>query len=719
MYQIESVFIGESQPNGGTLKTEVQIQTINNNKVGDVTRLAPNNFTLNCVRCSKTFQHFPEFTLHIEEHFLQSDSIIASHADGNEKERITKYDETVSEELIKGCQFDIEYEPEDDIDYSGFIKNESNDRQVECESSANQIKNETDQQSIENLEPTLDLSELVEGVTYQQVNKKYECMICSVKCASKNNLKIHLSVHMKVKNIFCPICIKGFSTVHYAQKHIKSIHKQTISTNEIRKSQTTLKQIVKPKRSERSNYRGNELSKVKLNVLSSNYWRTEGKTYHCLLCVQWFAVPKYVQKHIRLVHGRHIPIDEILAAQIEPELKPEPTKSVEMVKQRQIQSLQREQASEPSKRVKSFECFVCHTMFVQEKALRYHFPLHEGIQYACPLCDKYFSMQKYVRDHMIYRHGFDKKSKLPPLKTRQIENFEYHKPVVSRFECYLCHRTYPSRSKLSSHMKSHIDVMECSICTKIFKSSESRRRHMQLHTADPSRLHHCLICNKAFAVRRYMMSHLRTSHTNPKVRVEKPPKVQKILTCEICQKVFDKQGQYNKHVKGHNKEPARYMCDCCGQEFESRHNLRKHLSSAHKVSKKYFKCNLCQKVVPKKREEEHIKFHNGQKEHQCEFCGSQYVTEGLLNTHKKRQHAGFTYECDVCPDRFDQSKKLLHHRRSHPQPMEIHCTVCNLGFFNTRSLNRHELKKHVHVQNDITFDSDSFSDTDIPTDITF
>lgn len=259
---------------------------------------------------------------------------------------------------------------------------------------------------------------------------------------------------------------------------------------------------MKPKKSEQKGLStADELTKLKLNLLSSNYWRTEGKTFHCPLCIQWFAVPKYVQKHVRLVHGRHFPIEDILAAQIEPELKPEPTKSVEMVKQQQIQSLKREQAKDSVKREKSFECFECHTMFVSEKALRYHQPLHEGIQYACPLCDKFFHMQKYVRDHMIYRHGFDKKSKLPPLKTRKIDNFEYHKPIVSRFECYLCHRTYPSRSKLNSHMKSHLDILECSICTKIFKSTESRRRHMQLHKTDPSIQHHCLICNKTFPVR--------------------------------------------------------------------------------------------------------------------------------------------------------------------------------------------------------------------------
>lgn len=713
MYQIERVFIGDDQQDGALIKTE----SLNNFKVGDVTRLAPHRFTLNCVQCSKSFQHFPEFTLHIEEHFLQGDILIASNVNAVKNE--TKPVEVMQVEFVDHNEFNDE-NGLDGMNYSDFIEMENYDQSLplqiesELQNDGNDEPVKEIQLKIENTEETLDLSQFTEGVTYKRSGNAYECLTCGFKSPMKSNLKSHISVHVKIKNHFCPICMKGFSSIHYVQKHIKSIHKQTISAEEIRKAQNTLKQIVRPKKSDRNGSRPDEVSKLKLNLLSSNYWRTEGigkgKQYHCPMCIQWFAIPKYVQKHIRLVHGRHIPLDDILAAQIQPELKPEPTKSVELVKQQQIQSLQRELAKDTGKREKSFECFACHTMFVSEKALRYHMPLHEGIQYACPLCDKYFSMQKYVRDHMIYKHGFDKKSKLPPLKTRKIENFEYHKPIVSRFECYLCHRTYPSKSKLNSHMKSHLDVLECSICTKIFKSTESRRRHMQLHSANPNLKHHCLICNKAFPVRRYMMSHMRTSHQNPKVKATKPPKIPKIFTCDICSKEFDRQGLFNKHMKRHNKEPNRYMCDHCGEEFENRHILRRHLSTVHKISKRYFKCNLCHKIISKKREEEHTKFHTGEKDHQCEICGSQYVTEGLLNTHKKRQHGESKYICDICFEQFDQPKKLLHHRRAHTEPMEINCSVCNLGFFNTRSLAKHEVKKHG--QHDDTLDSYSDSDTD-------
>lgn len=509
MYQIESVFI-ENQQNEALIKSEVQTEILSPYRVGDVIRLAENKFILNCMQCLQSFQHFSEFILHIEEHFIQSDAFILPQTIQNDyKIEITS---NIQEEPPKSIEYNYSNEQEvlnpeivpkvdPDSQYTEHFIENGSEFQFQPESK-DDIKKLMIQQVQSGPEVVaFDLTQIIEGVTYQKVDNRFECMICRSKFSSKSNLRSHIGVHVKTKHVLCPICMKGFKNIHYVQKHIKSIHKQTITTNEIRKAQNTVKQIVKPKKSERNDHAADDVTKLKLNVLSSNYWRTEGKTFHCPLCVQWFAVPKYVQKHIRLVHGQHLPIEDILAAQIEPELKPEPTKSVELVQQQQYQSLEREQAKDIVKREKLFECFACHRMFVSEKALRYHQPLHEGIEYACPLCNKYFLMQKYVRDHMIYRHGYDKKSKLPPLKTRKIDNFEYHKPIVSRFECYLCRRTYPSRSKLNSHMKSHLDVLECSICMKVFKSTESRRRHIQLHKTDPNVQHHCLICNKTFPVR--------------------------------------------------------------------------------------------------------------------------------------------------------------------------------------------------------------------------
>lgn len=274
MYQIESVFIGESQQGETLIKTEVKTELLNSFRVGDVTRMSPNNFTLNCAQCTKSFQHFPEFTMHIEEHFVHGDVFITDSAMKNEvKSRETPY---------KLDLYNDENEPLDivaeDMRYDdSLIELEKMDPEIlaECGGSDNDIP-DIPQGTIEELETIFDLSRFIEGVTYKKLGNGFECMICGYKSAMKRNLKSHISMHLKIKNFHCSICMKGFSSVHYVQKHIKSIHKQTISAYDIRKAQNTLKQIIKPKKSDRNGTR-DEVSKLKLNVLSSNYWRTEGK----------------------------------------------------------------------------------------------------------------------------------------------------------------------------------------------------------------------------------------------------------------------------------------------------------------------------------------------------------------------------------------------------------------------------------------------------------
>lgn len=316
MYPIESVFIGESQHGETVIKSEVQTEIINNFKVGDVTittKLSTNNFilNLNCTQCSQSFQNFPKFTEHIEEHFINGDVFISNDVSDvntaqNEKGRTTAAAREKEEEedvINNSCSLlhdgNATKIPEDEMDCmsDGVCNNRFT---VE---SVLKTQNDTEFQQPKfdgTASPTIDLSRFVEGITYKKVKNVYECMICGFRSAMKSNLKSHVAVHVKIKNIYCSICMKGFGSIHYLQKHIKSIHKATVSAEAIRKAQKTLKQIVKPKKSDRIGNPPDEVSKL---LLSSHYWRTEGKRYHCVLCVQWFKKTKYVQKHIRLVHG--------------------------------------------------------------------------------------------------------------------------------------------------------------------------------------------------------------------------------------------------------------------------------------------------------------------------------------------------------------------------------------------------------------------------------
>lgn len=229
MYQIESVFIGESQHGETVIKSEIQTEIISNFKVGDVTmttKLSTNNFTLhlNCTQCSQSFQNFPKFTEHIEEHFINGDVFISNDAsDENTDKNETRKTKTAAakkeeeEELVINNSCSLLHDehgtkiPEDEMECNNRFMVES----VSQIQSDTEINNPTYD---ETASPTIDLSRFVEGITYKKIKNAYECMICGFQSAMKSNLKSHIAVHVKIKNIYCSICMKQFGSIHYLQK---------------------------------------------------------------------------------------------------------------------------------------------------------------------------------------------------------------------------------------------------------------------------------------------------------------------------------------------------------------------------------------------------------------------------------------------------------------------------------------------------------------------
>lgn len=219
MYQIERVYIGESQQDEAHIKSEVQTEISNTFRVGDVIRLAENRLLLNCVQCLRSFQHFPEFTLHIEEHFVQDDVFVSPRTiQNNTKNEITISDEIEKDFIYENDQDILEHENDTKImpqmSYTDILVENENELAIDAQpETKDEVKSQIIQQLTSTSEmPILDLTQIVEGVTYQKIDNQFECMICRSKFANKNNLRSHIGVHVKTKHLCCPICMKGFKS---------------------------------------------------------------------------------------------------------------------------------------------------------------------------------------------------------------------------------------------------------------------------------------------------------------------------------------------------------------------------------------------------------------------------------------------------------------------------------------------------------------------------
>lgn len=448
----------------------------------------------------------------------------------------------------------------------------------------------------------------------------------------------------------------------------------------------------------------------KMPKLNTNEVRVEG-TIKCLFCSKMFTKPRYAQKHMRLIHAKFVSIGDVINCQ--PKNGPktekidvnsdnydepnEPTVCVEPTANSESTAYEEKPKIFEVPVNSKFECFECKKLFATQHSLRVHLKLHSGIKYACPHCNKLFAMTSYVRDHIVIMHGI-KRDDIPKESILPADgNFLYaFRPNIESFECYLCKNQYRKRNRLREHMQTHIaGPFLCVTCGAVFKSNDTLRHHMERHKANPEEPHQCSECGKMYPTRRYMLSHYRSIHLNKKRKITGTGtgSERKIVAeCQICEKKFLSQHNYNQHMMVHNRDPNELTCHVCGWQFKERSNLKQHMES-HGNNKT--SCNVCDKVLSIRYLQEHMKIHVGNKEFQCSDCGKQFVSRERLRRHMVRHTGEPKYKCDLCPKAYTRSDKLLYHRRTHDQQMTHTCQHCNKGFFALKSLRKHENKHYL------------------------
>ncbi|KAK3088661.1 hypothetical protein FSP39_022033 [Pinctada imbricata] len=114
--------------------------------------------------------------------------------------------------------------------------------------------------------------------------------------------------------------------------------------------------------------------------------------------------------------------------------------------------------------------------------------------------------------------------------------------IPQTISCDICAETFPTLSKLKTHMSVHSKARRhvCNVCNKAFSQRTTLRTHMRVHTGE--RPFKCGMCPKAFADYSTCAKHERT-HTG-----ERP------YVCPTCGKGFAQSGNMLRHKLTHNKQ---------------------------------------------------------------------------------------------------------------------------------------------------------------------
>eukprot|EP00088_Acartia_fossae_P055605 TRINITY_DN6452_c0_g1_i4.p1 TRINITY_DN6452_c0_g1~~TRINITY_DN6452_c0_g1_i4.p1 ORF type:complete len:544 (-),score=81.76 TRINITY_DN6452_c0_g1_i4:304-1935(-) len=188
-------------------------------------------------------------------------------------------------------------------------------------------------------------------------------------------------------------------------------------------------------------------------------------------------------------------------------------------------------------------CEVCGETFAGKHAFNKHKNSHlkvEKREYSCELCGKEFNFKSGLDYHMKKHDG----------------NYQ--------FSCESCGKAFVTKGALNYHKKIHEEkeYVTCEICAK---SVTDLKKHMMVH----EKSHVCKICQKSFAQRHSLVSHMLMHEDK------------RDFPCETCGKSFTTKKILKEHVNIHTGVKP-YSCNICGKDFTQSSSLGRHLQS-HKA----------------------------------------------------------------------------------------------------------------------------------------
>lgn len=208
------------------------------------------------------------------------------------------------------------------------------------------------------------------------------------------------------------------------------------------------------------------------------------------------------------------------------------------------------------------------------------------------------------------------------------------------------------KAKTALQGKSQIKAFKCSICGMSFLYKNTLDRHIERHQEENDIATNAPDELSAATKRRLILGvRPRTNFVHH--------------ICGCCKFQFLDQESLEIHEINHENIDGTFGCLKCKQFFLTKNEVVTH-TIEHSNDKEEFPCTECSKVFTNENLwEQHLRFHFGERPHQCGTCDRRFAFRKQLSAHEMEHKKQFPYQCKFCLNSYKDQDKYNTHMLCH------------------------------------------------------